>query len=51
MYAGLKTGAAPDEVLAAAEKNEAPFTKFEEYKDWVRSSIETLRMEPVNEAE
>jgi hypothetical protein len=50
MYAGLKTGAAPDEVLAAAEKNEAPFTKFEEYKDWVRSSIETLRMEPVSEA-
>jgi hypothetical protein len=48
MYAGLKTGAAPDEVLAEAEKNEAPFTRFEEYKDWVRSSIESLSAEPVS---
>jgi len=45
MYAGLKLGAEPDEVLESAEKNQAPFTKFEEYKDWVRSSIETLRKE------
>ena len=50
MYAGLKTGAAPDEVIAAAEKSEAPFIKFEDYKDWVRTSLETLRTEPVNAA-
>ncbi|MBS4027891.1 MAG: hypothetical protein KGZ58_04550 [Ignavibacteriales bacterium] len=43
MYSGLKLGVEPDEVLAAAEKDNAPFTQFEEYKDWVRSSIESLR--------
>jgi len=42
MYSGLKTGAEPDEVIATAEKDNAPFIKFDEYKDWVRSSIETL---------
>ena len=43
MYAGLKLGADPEEVIATAEKDNAPFIKFNEYKDWVRSSIETLR--------
>jgi hypothetical protein len=43
MYSGLKLGTDPDEVIAAADKNNAPFTKFEEYKNWVRSSIESLR--------
>jgi hypothetical protein len=43
MYSGLKLGAEPDEVLAAAEKDQAPFVQFNEYKDWVRSSIESLR--------
>jgi protein tyrosine phosphatase (PTP) superfamily phosphohydrolase (DUF442 family) len=43
MYSGLKLGAEPDEVIAAAEKDNAPFTKFDAYKDWVRSSIESLR--------
>jgi hypothetical protein len=47
MYSGLKIGADPDEVLAAAEQDQAPFVQFEEYKDWVRSSIEALRTEPV----
>lgn len=45
MYSGLKLGAAPDEVIAVAERDNAPFTKSEEYKDWVRSSIEALRGE------
>ena len=45
MYSGLKLGAEPDEVIAAAEKDNAPFTKVPEYKDWVRSSIESLREE------
>lgn len=43
MYAGLKLESDPDEVIAVAELDNAPFTKFEEYKAWVRSSIETLR--------
>lgn len=43
MYSGLKLGAEPDEVIAAAEKDNAPFTQFDEYKNWVRSSIESLR--------
>ncbi|HEY6954247.1 MAG TPA: hypothetical protein VI385_03340 [Flavisolibacter sp.] len=47
MYSGLKFGAEPDEVIAAAEKDNAPFVKWEEYKDWIRSSIETLRKEGV----
>ena len=43
MYSGLKLGAEPNDVLAAAEQDQAPFVKFEEYKEWVRSSIESLR--------
>jgi len=46
MYSGLKLGAEPDEVIAAAEKDNAPFTKIDEYKKWVRSSIESLRKAP-----
>jgi hypothetical protein len=46
MYSGLKYGAEPDEVLAMAEKDQAPFIQFEEYKEWVRSSIESLRSQP-----
>ena len=45
MYSGLKLGAEPDEVLAMAEKDQAPFVQFEEYKEWVRSSIRSLRKE------
>lgn len=45
MYAGLKLGAEPEEVIAAAEKDHAPFVQSDEYKDWVRSSIMSLRGE------
>ena len=45
MYSGLKLGADPDEVLAAAEHGQAPFVKFEDYKVWVRTAIEMLRRE------
>lgn len=45
MYSGLKLGAEPDEVIAQAEKDHAPFSQFKEYKEWLRSSIETLRAE------
>jgi hypothetical protein len=43
MYSGFKLGANPEDVIATAENDNAPFVKFEEYKDWVRSSIEALR--------
>lgn len=43
MYAGLKAGSAPAVVIEKAEQDGAPFCAFEDYKEWVRSSIETLR--------
>jgi hypothetical protein len=43
MYAGLRAGAEPDEVLAKARVNAAPFCKFPDYETWVRESIEALR--------
>jgi len=45
MYAGLKQGANPEDVIQAAEADGAPFIAFDEYKEWVRSSIEMLRKE------
>ena len=45
MYAGLRGGAEPSEVLAAAEADGAPFCKFEDYKEWVAQSISALRRE------
>jgi protein tyrosine phosphatase (PTP) superfamily phosphohydrolase (DUF442 family) len=43
MYAGLKAGADPEDVIRAAEQDAAPFCAFEEYKEWVRSSMKSLR--------
>jgi hypothetical protein len=43
MYAGLKAGATPAEVVAAAEHDIAPFCAFTAYKEWVRSSMESLQ--------
>ena len=43
MYSGLRQDADPEDVIAQAEKDEAPFIKFEDYKEWVRSSMEALR--------
>ncbi|MBK0393747.1 hypothetical protein [Ramlibacter algicola] len=42
MYAGLKAGATPDDVIRAAELDAAPFCAFEDYKAWVRSSMQAL---------
>ena len=42
MYAGLRAGADPEDVIRAAEQDEAPFCKFEEYKQWVRASMRAL---------
>jgi hypothetical protein len=35
LYAGLKAGAEPDEVLSRAEADGAPFCAFEDLKAWV----------------
>jgi hypothetical protein len=45
MYAGLRAGADPDEVIAAAKAAGAPFCAFDDYVDWVRHAIETIRGE------
>src|ERR1700682_1949528 len=34
LYAGLKSGATPDAVLARAEADNAPFTGFDDLKAW-----------------
>jgi hypothetical protein len=43
MYAGLTLGAAYEDVIAAAELDNAPFCSSDEYKEWVRSSMEALQ--------
>ncbi len=45
MYSGLRAGADPIDVIAEAEKNGAPFCQSDDLKDWVKSTIETLRNE------
>src|SRR5688572_15711951 len=35
MYAGLKKSADPEDVITAAEEDQAPFINSEEYKEWV----------------
>jgi len=46
MYAGLRAGAAPADVIAAAEDDGAPFVASEEYKAWVIAAIEALSESP-----
>ena len=46
MYAGLKAGASVADVIAAAERDNAPFCGSPELKGWVASTIEALRKEP-----
>jgi hypothetical protein len=45
MYSGLKAGAEPEAVIAEAEARNAPFCKFDDYKQWVSESIAALRRE------
>ena len=42
LYAGLRSGASADEVLARAEADEAPFTQSDEYRAWVREGLAEL---------
>jgi hypothetical protein len=45
LYAGLKSGARFEDVLAAAERDGAPFCASAEYKEWVRASLAALGLE------
>jgi hypothetical protein len=42
LYAGLRSGATADEVLARAEADEAPFTQNEDLKKWVAQGLDEL---------
>lgn len=42
MYAGLRSGARADDVIARAEADEAPFVAQESLKDWVRQGLDEL---------
>jgi protein tyrosine phosphatase (PTP) superfamily phosphohydrolase (DUF442 family) len=42
LYAGLRSGASADEVLARAVADDAPFTKSDELVDWVREGLDQL---------
>ena len=43
MYAGLRAGATPEDVVAAAERDGAPCAGFDEYKAWIADSMRALR--------
>jgi hypothetical protein len=45
IYAGLQAGATADEVLAAADADEAPFTKMEPLRQLVRRALSELASE------
>ena len=42
MYAGLQAGASPEQVLARAEADQAPFVKSDEIKGWVAQGMQEL---------
>jgi hypothetical protein len=42
LYAGLRAGATADEVIARAEKDEAPFTVSDDLKAWVKQGLSEL---------
>ena len=45
LYAALQHGATYEEVLAAAERDQAPFCASAEVKEWLRTSLAALRKE------
>lgn len=45
VYAGLEAGASPEQVLARADADEAPFRGSEEIRAWVAQAIEELSRE------
>lgn len=42
LYAGLRAGATPEEVLARAEEDEAPFARSDDLKAWVAQGLDEL---------
>jgi hypothetical protein len=42
LYAGLRSGATAEEVLARAEADDAPFTHAEDLKAWVAQGLDEL---------
>jgi hypothetical protein len=42
LYAGLRSGASADEVIARAEADDAPFTHSDACKTWVAEGLEEL---------
>ena len=42
LYAGLKSGASADDVLAQADSDDAPFARSEELRAWVSEGLEQL---------
>ena len=42
LYAGLRSGASSDDVLARAEADEAAFTQSDELRTWVADGLEQL---------
>jgi hypothetical protein len=42
LYAGLRTGASADDVLARADADDAPFARSEELRAWVTDGIAQL---------
>jgi hypothetical protein len=48
LYAGLQQRATYEDVLGAAERDQAPFCPSAEIKEWLRTSLEALRNETQN---
>jgi hypothetical protein len=44
LYAGLREGASPEDVLARADADEAPFAQSEELRAWVTNGLEQLAL-------
>lgn len=42
LYAGLRAGASPDEVLARADADNAPFARAEPLREWVSQGLDEL---------
>jgi hypothetical protein len=51
LYAGLRSGASADDVLARAEADGAPFIRVEPLKAWVRQGLAQLSQDDRNEGQ
>jgi len=44
LYAGLRDGASPEDVLARADADDAPFAQSDELRAWVTNGLERLAL-------